>query len=241
MDLRRRPVSEVMRREIVTVTSQETLDLTQDFMNLGRVRHLPVVDEGRLVGILSHRDLLAASLTKALDFDRASRRTFLRSVEVGEVMARDVVTVAPDTTIADAARILVGRQIGCLPVVDSSGALIGLVTETDLISVALLDGEGSEATGRTVDVSKNASFSEWLQGELNELRRVRDELRVQAHLGKAEMRERWDALERALETLERRAKRTSRAAEQPLQQLEDDVRKLARDLREGYRRIREAI
>ena len=241
MDLRRRHVSEVMRREIVTVSSQERLDLTQDLMNLGRVRHLPVVDEGRLVGILSHRDLLAASLTKALEFDGPSRRTFLRSVEVGEVMARDVATVGPDTTLADAARILVGRQIGCLPVLDSAGTLIGLVTETDLISVALLDAEGSETSGRTVDVTKNASFSEWLQGEVDDLRRVRDELRVQAHLGKAEMRERWEALDRALQALERRAKRTSRAAEQPLQQLEDDVRKLARDLRDGYRRIREAI
>jgi len=241
MDLRHRPVAEVMRREIVTISSQETLDLTQDLMSLGPVRHLPVVDGGRLVGIVSHRDLLAASLTKALDFDPPSRRTFLRSVKVGEVMAHDVVTVGPDTRIADAARILVGCRIGCLPVVDSEGTLIGLVTETDLISVALLDGEGSEASGRTVDVSKNASFSEWLQGELNDLRRVRDELRVQAHLGKAEMRERWDALDRTLEKLEQRARRTSRAAEEPLQQLEDDVRKLARDLRDGYRRIREAI
>ena len=104
-----------------------------------------------------------------------------------------------------------------------------------------LDGEASEATGRIIDVSKNASFSEWLRGELNDLRQMRDELRVQAHLGKAEMRERWDALDRALEKLERRVRRTSRAAEEPLQQIEDDVRKLASDLREGYRRIRDAI
>ena len=78
---------------------------------------------GRLVGIISNRDLLAASLTKALDFDPASRRSFLRSVEVGEVMTRDVVTIGPDTTLADATRLLVRRQIGCLPVVDPGGTL----------------------------------------------------------------------------------------------------------------------
>jgi CBS domain-containing protein len=238
MEIRRRTVSEVMRREVVTLQSKETLDLTQDLMKLARVRHLPVLDQGRLVGIVSHRDLLAASLTNALDFDKASRRSFLHSVEVAEVMRREVVTIGPDATLADAARILVRRQIGCLPVVDPSGALIGLVTETDLISVAFLDGQGFESDGRTVNVSKKESFSEWIRAELNDLRRIRDELRVQAHLGKAEMRKRWDALERDFEALEKRAKRTARAAEQPLHQLEDDLRKLARDLREGYQRIR---
>jgi predicted DNA-binding protein (UPF0278 family) len=96
-------------------------------------------------------------------------------------------------------------------------------------------------TGRTITVPKSKSFSEWQQDELNELRRMRDELRVQAHLGRAEVRDRWDALERGLEAFEQRVKRASRAAQEPLKTLEDDVRKLAGDLREGYRRIRDAI
>jgi CBS domain-containing protein len=229
-----------MRREVVSLASKDTLDLTQDLMNLGRVRHLPVLDDGRLVGIVSHRDLLAASLTKALDFDPASRRSFLRSIEVAEVMTREVATIGPEATVADAARLMVRRKIGCLPVLDTAGKLVGLVTETDLISAAFLDGEGSELDGRTIDVSKDAGFSEWIQAELNDLRRTRDELRVQAHLGKAEMRERWKALEQAFATLEQRARHTARAAEQPLQQIQDDLRKLARDLREGYQRIRDA-
>lgn len=89
-------------------------------------------------------------------------------------------------------------------------------------------------------MSTNENFSEWLKQETQDLRRIRDELRVKAHLAKAEMRERWDGLEKAFQTLEQRAKRASRAAEQPMQQIEADVRKLARDLREGYRRIRDA-
>lgn len=141
MNLRRRLVSEIMRREVVTLAPKETLDLTQDLMSVGRVRHMPVVDEGRLVGIISNRDLLAASLSKALVFDPAARRTFLRSVEVGEVMTRDVVTISPETTLSDAARVLVRRAFGCLPVVDGNGTLVGLVTETDLLSTAFLDGE----------------------------------------------------------------------------------------------------
>jgi CBS domain-containing protein len=144
MSLRQRPVSEIMRREVVTAAPKEKLDLTQDIMNLGRVRHMPVLDAGRVVGVLSHRDLLAASLTKALDFDQVSRRSFLRSVEVREVMAKDVVTVPPETPLADAARILIERKIGCLPVVGPAGALLGLVTETDLLSAAFLDDEDAQ-------------------------------------------------------------------------------------------------
>ena len=145
MDLRQRPVSEIMRRDVVTVTAQEKLDLTQDIMNLGRVRHLPVVDDDQhVIGIISHRDLLAAAMTKVLDFDPQSRRTFLRSIEVGEVMAVNVETVTADTPLCEAARILVQRKIGCVPVVADDGELLGLVTETDLLAAAFLDKEDRE-------------------------------------------------------------------------------------------------
>jgi CBS domain-containing membrane protein len=140
MDLRQRPVSEIMRREVVTLSATERLDLTQDIMNIGRVRHVPVIDdEDRVVGIVSDRDLLAAAMTKVLDFDPASRRTFLRSIEVGEVMAKEVVSVTPDTELGEVARIFVERKIACVPVLDEDGGLLGLVTETDLIAAAFLD------------------------------------------------------------------------------------------------------
>jgi CBS-domain-containing membrane protein len=149
MDLRKREVSEIMRREVVTVGAQERLDLTQDIMNLGRLRHLPVLDDDqRLIGIISHRDLLASAMTEVLDFDARSRRSFLRSIEVREVMAKDVVSVRPDTELHEVARILVERKIGCVPVVGEGGELVGLVTETDLIAAAFLDGDarGEDAT-----------------------------------------------------------------------------------------------
>jgi CBS domain-containing protein len=142
MDLRQRPVSKIMRRDVVTVTVGEKLDLTQDIMNLGRVRHLPVLDdEQRVIGVISHRDLLAAAMTQVLDFDAKSRRTFLRSIEVGEVMAKDVATVGPDARLGDVARIFLERKIGCVPVVAANGELLGLVTESDLLAVAFLDGD----------------------------------------------------------------------------------------------------
>jgi len=245
MDLRQRPVSEIMRREVATLTAGEKLDLTQDIMNLGRVRHLPVLDaEQRVIGIVSHRDVLAAAMSQVLDFDPKSRRTFLRSIEVSEVMAKDVVTAGPDTALAEIARILVERKIGCVPVVSPRGELLGLVTESDLLAAAFLDGADAATeteARRGEEVSEESDFTGWVKRELDDLRRMRDELRVQAHLGKAEVRRRWEALERTFESLEGKARRASRAAEEPMRQLERDLRKLASDLREGYRQIRDAI
>ena len=137
-----RRVSEVMGSEIVTLAAADRLDLADDVMRLGHLRHIPVLDDGRVVGIVTHRDLLAASLSKALAFDPKQRRTFLHSVDVGEVMIRDVVTVAPDATLGEAAALLLGRRIGCLPVVKPDGTLVGLVTETDLLRAAFLPDEG---------------------------------------------------------------------------------------------------
>jgi len=134
------PVERIMQREFASVRSDEQLDFVDDVMALGRVRHMPVVDDGKLVGVVSQRDLLAASLSRVLDFDPKERRTFLRSIDVKEVMAARPITVAPDTSLHDAAALLLRHKIGCLPVVGPRGEAVGLVTETDLLRAAY--GEG---------------------------------------------------------------------------------------------------
>lgn len=130
------PVSEIMRREFVSVGEKEELDFADRVLRLGRFRHLPVVEEGRLVGILSSRDVMAAALSRVLDFQDGQRRTFLRSVQVSEVMSRDVITAGPDTSLREAAHALVEHKVGCLPVVEEDGTLVGIVTETDLLRAA---------------------------------------------------------------------------------------------------------
>lgn len=129
-------VERIMQREFASVRSDERLDFVDDVMALGRVRHMPVVDDGKLVGVVTQRDLLAASLSRVLEFDVQERRTFLRAVDVKEVMAARPITVAPSTTLADAAALLLRHKIGCLPVVGAGGEAVGLVTETDLLRAA---------------------------------------------------------------------------------------------------------
>lgn len=94
---------------------------------------MPVVEGNRVVGVVSQRDLLAASLSRVMEIDPRDHRSFLRSVEISEVMSEPVITIEPTRTIREAAELMIRHKIGCLPVVDSLGTPVGLITETDLL------------------------------------------------------------------------------------------------------------
>jgi CBS domain-containing protein len=126
-----------MSAEFASLRTEDRLDLADQVMQLGRVRHMPVIDaDGRVVGIVSHRDLLEASLSRLLALEPLARRAFLGSIGIGEVMTRHVETIAPDETLARAAELMLHHKIGCLPVVRSDGVMIGILTETDLLRCA---------------------------------------------------------------------------------------------------------
>ena len=126
-------VSTFMQTEFVTLQPTDQLDFADDVMKLGQIRHMPVVEANRVVGVVSQRDLLAASLSRAMEIDPKDHRSFLRSVEISEVMSDRVITIEPTSTVGEAARLMIRHKIGCLPVVDSLGSPVGLITETDLL------------------------------------------------------------------------------------------------------------
>jgi CBS domain-containing protein len=125
-------VGGLMTPNVTTLDRNATMDIAADVMAAGCLRHLPIMDGGRVVGVLSERDLFRPGLAMALGYGSKARRMLLRGVAVKEVMSEPVVTVAPDVSVRDAARLMLERRIGCLPVVDA-GVLVGLVTETDLL------------------------------------------------------------------------------------------------------------
>jgi len=125
-------VRDAMAQNPLTLDRNETLDLAESIMNLGRIRHMPVVDDGRVIGILSQRDLFRSALLTALGFGRKTTTALIKTIKIKEVMTEDVITIAPETTIKDAARIMIDKKIGCLPVVENE-KLIGLLTETDIL------------------------------------------------------------------------------------------------------------
>jgi CBS domain-containing membrane protein len=125
-------VTEIMMGSPVTLKPEDTLDLANDVISLGRIRHIPVVDAGQLVGLLSERDLLGAAATQIFGLKQKTKSALLKSVLIKDVMKKHVVTVSPETSIKDAAHLLADKKIGCVPVV-SNGAIVGLVTTTDIL------------------------------------------------------------------------------------------------------------
>jgi acetoin utilization protein AcuB len=116
-------VRDVMVTNPVTVRPHETARHAYQLMRDHRFRHLPVVEDGHLVGILSDRDLRPVLLSPTLARAR-----------VGELMSENLTTVGPEALVEEAASLLVVKKIGCLPVV-ADGRLVGIVTETDLLGV----------------------------------------------------------------------------------------------------------
>ena len=125
-------VNDIMTREVKTLGRNDTLDIARDVMALGRIRHLPVLDDGKVVGVVSQRDLFSAGLVAALGYGSRTQTTLLKTVNVKEVMSEPPITVSPEVRVKKAARLMMEKKIGCLPVVEGE-TLVGLVTETDLL------------------------------------------------------------------------------------------------------------
>lgn len=125
-------VKDIMVKDVATLRLNDELSLADDIMELGRIRHLPVVEEGQLVGIISERDLFKASLASAMGYGEKAKREFMKAVAVKEVMVDKVITISPEASVEEAGKVMLEKKIGCLPVVEE-GNLIGLITETDVL------------------------------------------------------------------------------------------------------------
>lgn len=135
-----RTVRDVMSVEVTTLDVNDNLEIADDVMRLGRIRHMPVLDaDGSLVGILSQRDLFRSALARSLGYGEHAQRKLLGSLFVKDVMSNDPLTTSPDTPLSDAARIFCDRKIGCLPVVEHE-KLVGILTETDFVRLAIQPG-----------------------------------------------------------------------------------------------------
>jgi CBS domain-containing protein len=142
-------VKEFMSREVVTVDAAERLDVAADLMRLARVRHLPVMSGGRLVGMVTERDLLHASSPSVTGLEPEAARNWMAGIPVCDVMVENVVTIDPGASMRSAAEMMLYMKIGCLPVIEH-GKLVGLITETDCLRLlsALLARRDDAASPR---------------------------------------------------------------------------------------------
>jgi acetoin utilization protein AcuB len=139
-------VTRRMTRDPVAVSPDDTLAHALQLTRERRIRHLPVVRDGELVGIVSDRDVRLA-MPSPLGTADPERAAFLHNTTVAQVMVREVVTAGPLETVEDAARLLVRHRIGALPVVDGFGRLVGILSETDILHafVELLGPAGASS------------------------------------------------------------------------------------------------
>jgi len=125
-------VRDLMQENVRTVDLSARLDVVDKLMREEVIRHLPVLDDGKVVGLVTQRDLLRAGLTPVLAGGPVLEQEWLAELPARDVMTRTVVKAHPDADLADAVTMMVRERIGCLPVVEGE-RLVGMLTDTDCL------------------------------------------------------------------------------------------------------------
>lgn len=126
-------VAKWMKREVITIDEGDPVSLAFDLLLTNDIRHLPVLSNGKPVGIITDRDLNEALVPP--DPSKTHRRSYhrIKNVKAKKIMTPNPIMIGPDAPIDQAARILLERKISCLPIRGPTGTLVGILTVTDLL------------------------------------------------------------------------------------------------------------
>ncbi len=138
-------IGELMTRDVISVLPDAKLNAAQEIMEEYGIRHLPVVENGRLVGIISKGDIREARPSDATTLSVWEVNYLWDTIKVREVMTEKVLTVSPDQPLLDALRLMVARKFSSVPVV-TDGVLVGIITETDIFNKLIALGESEKVT-----------------------------------------------------------------------------------------------
>jgi CBS domain-containing protein len=145
--MRQQHVAEWMSTPPLIIAPSTSLEAAQRLMQQQHVRRLPVVDDGRLIGIITWGDLRAAQPSAATTLSVYEWRALLDKVTVAACMTRDPLTIASDASVLDAAQLILEHRISGLPVVLDS-AVVGVITESDLFRLLLSEAGDAARGGR---------------------------------------------------------------------------------------------
>ena len=130
-------VKDIMTSEVFVLHATQTLELVRSLMRIKHVRHVPIVDQDNsFVGLITHRDLLAQTISHLAEVDEDEQEYLDRHIHIMNIMKTDVLSVDPEIDVCSAITLLLDNKYGCLPVV-SGGKLIGIVTEADFLNLTL--------------------------------------------------------------------------------------------------------
>lgn len=130
------PISKIMSTELVTLCPEDSLSDVERLFDYHKIRHIPIVEEGRLLGIISRSDILRVCNTDLDDDDETLTSVVYDSYTIPQVMSKTLITVSDETPIMEVTEILRNQSFHSLPVV-KDGILVGIVTSTDLINYLL--------------------------------------------------------------------------------------------------------
>lgn len=164
-------VRERMTSPAVSVTAETPFQDALKLMRDKKFRRLPVVDaSGKVVGIVSERDMLHASPSPATSLSVWEVNYLLWKLKVSDIMTHNVVTINQDVPVEDAANIMVSRKIGGLPVVDDKGVVVGVITETDIFKAFVeIMGGGEHGLRMTVQVPTGSGTLAKLASKITEM------------------------------------------------------------------------
>ena len=124
-------VRDWMSKDVVAIQAEQTLPEAHALMMQHKIRRLPVVKDGDLVGIVTLGDLREASPSGATSLSIFELNYLLARLKIGQIMTRDPLTITPDTDLTEAAKLMLHHKIGGLPVTDG-GELVGVITKSDI-------------------------------------------------------------------------------------------------------------
>ncbi len=124
-----------MTREVISVEADTPFLEARLTLKERRIRHLPVVESRKLIGVVTDRDLKEAAPSGASSLDVYELNYLLLKMRVRDLIKREPITIRPSESVGRAAQLMHDHKIGCLPVVDETGDLVGMITETDLLAV----------------------------------------------------------------------------------------------------------
>ncbi len=143
-------VRKKMKKDLITITKDDRMTTAKKILREKNIRHLPVVDGKKLIGLVSNMDIRKAEASPATSLEIRELHYLLDKLTVGEIMTRNVITISPDISVEEATTLLHDNKIGCLPVVED-GNLVGILTENDVMEI-LIEVMGMKEKGSRIEI-----------------------------------------------------------------------------------------
>jgi acetoin utilization protein AcuB len=150
-------VKDFMKRDPITVKKDDSFRYALKLIRKEGIKHLPVLEGKKVVGIVTDRDLRQAAPSPATSLEIHELNYLLERLEVEAIMTKRVITVTPESKLLDAAKLLIARKIGCLPVVEQD-ELVGIITETDILRAYIEQEERITAPSELVVEDRPGAF-----------------------------------------------------------------------------------